>query len=114
MCMFSVLDGNQQFFCGQDCDSVDQRETQSNGSLTVVDPQPPSPDVLGDLLSPLAIEGPQPADYQSDHNLGAGVKGAAIAEEALALAPIEEQMNTVQVLLSLMIVDMLYPFAFML
>ncbi|KAK4709114.1 hypothetical protein R3W88_030039 [Solanum pinnatisectum] len=82
-----------------DCDSVDQREAQSNGTLTVVDPQPPStasPDLLGDLLSPLAIEGPQPAENQSNHSLSAGVKGAAIAEEALALAPIEEQMNTVQ------------------
>ncbi|MCD7470307.1 hypothetical protein HAX54_010041 [Datura stramonium] len=82
-----------------DCDSADQREAQSNGTLTVVDPQPPStpsPDLLGDLLSPLAIEGPQPAESQSSHNLGAGVKGAAIAEEALALASIEEQMNIVQ------------------
>ncbi|XP_006349072.1 AP-2 complex subunit alpha-1-like isoform X1 [Solanum tuberosum] len=82
-----------------DCDSVDQREAQSNGTLTVVDPQPPSsasPDLLGDLLSPLAIEGPQPAENQSNHSLSAGVEGAAIAEEALALAPIEEQMNTVQ------------------
>ncbi|XP_060169715.1 AP-2 complex subunit alpha-1-like isoform X1 [Lycium barbarum] len=82
-----------------DCDSADQREAQSNGTLTVVDPQPPStssPDLLGDLLSPLAIEGPQPAENQSDHNLGAGVKGDTIGEDALALAPIEEQMNTVQ------------------
>lgn len=115
MSMFSVLDGNQQLIYGQDCDSADQRETQSNGTLTVVDPQPPStpsPDLLGDLLSPLAIEGPQPAENQSDHSLGADVKGAAIVEEALALAPIEEQMNTVQVLLSLMIVNMIYPLAF--
>ncbi|XP_060169718.1 AP-2 complex subunit alpha-1-like isoform X4 [Lycium barbarum] len=54
-----------------DCDSADQREAQSNGTLTVVDPQPPStssPDLLGDT----------------------------IGEDALALAPIEEQMNTVQ------------------
>ncbi|XP_059314790.1 AP-2 complex subunit alpha-1-like isoform X2 [Lycium ferocissimum] len=82
-----------------DCDSADQREAQSNGTLTIVDPQPPStssPDFLGDLLSPLAIEGPQPAENQSDHNLGAGVKGATIGGDALALAPIEEQMNTVQ------------------
>ncbi|XP_055836296.1 AP-2 complex subunit alpha-1-like isoform X2 [Solanum dulcamara] len=82
-----------------DCDSADQREAQSNGTLTVVDPQPPStpsPDLLGDLLNPLAIEGPQPAENQSDRSLGADVKGAAIVEEALALAPIEEQMNTFQ------------------
>lgn len=82
--------------------------------MTVGDPQPPStpsPDLLGDVLSPLAIEGPQLAENQSNHSLGAGVKGAAIAEETLALAPIEEPMNTVQALLSLMIVNMLYPFA---
>ncbi|XP_059314792.1 AP-2 complex subunit alpha-1-like isoform X4 [Lycium ferocissimum] len=54
-----------------DCDSADQREAQSNGTLTIVDPQPPStssPDFLG----------------------------ATIGGDALALAPIEEQMNTVQ------------------
>ncbi|XP_019266498.1 PREDICTED: AP-2 complex subunit alpha-1-like isoform X2 [Nicotiana attenuata] len=82
-----------------DRDLADQGETQSNGTLTVVDPQPPStpsPDLLGDLLSPLAIEGPQPDANQSDHNLGAGVKGAPTAEDALALAPVEEQMNTIQ------------------
>ncbi|XP_060169717.1 AP-2 complex subunit alpha-1-like isoform X3 [Lycium barbarum] len=59
-----------------DCDSADQREAQSNGTLTVVDPQPPS--------------------TSSPDLLGAGVKGDTIGEDALALAPIEEQMNTVQ------------------
>ncbi|OIT35011.1 ap-2 complex subunit alpha-1 [Nicotiana attenuata] len=66
-----------------DRDLADQGETQSNGTLTVVDPQPPStpsPDLLGDLLSPLAIEGPQPDANQSDHNLGAGVKANECAE----------------------------------
>ncbi|XP_059314791.1 AP-2 complex subunit alpha-1-like isoform X3 [Lycium ferocissimum] len=59
-----------------DCDSADQREAQSNGTLTIVDPQPPS--------------------TSSPDFLGAGVKGATIGGDALALAPIEEQMNTVQ------------------
>ncbi|MCD9641195.1 hypothetical protein HAX54_027264 [Datura stramonium] len=36
-------------------------------------PTRPSPDVLGDLLGPLAIEGPQPAATQPVHNLGSGV-----------------------------------------
>lgn len=96
---------------GQDRDSADQGETQSNGTLTVVDPQPPStpsPDLLGDLLSPLAIEGPQPDANQSDHNLGAGVKGAPTAEDALALAPVEEQMNTIQVLPSFTFVNICF------
>ena len=34
MSMFSVLDGNKPFIYGQDCDSVDQREAQSNGTIT--------------------------------------------------------------------------------
>ncbi|KAK6788013.1 hypothetical protein RDI58_016538 [Solanum bulbocastanum] len=73
---------------------ADQGETEPDGTLTVVDPQPPSvpsPDVLGDLLGPLAIEGPQPA-----HNLSSGVGIAPNAEDALALSPIEEQTATVQ------------------
>ena len=34
MSMFLVLDGNKIFIYGQDCDSVDQREAQSNGTIT--------------------------------------------------------------------------------
>lgn len=67
-----------------------------------MDPQPPSapsPDALGDLLGPLAIEGPQPATTQPAHNMGSGVGVAPNAEDALALAPVEEQTATVQVLL---------------
>ncbi|TMW97177.1 hypothetical protein EJD97_006075 [Solanum chilense] len=78
---------------------ADQRESEPDGTLTVVDPQPPSvssPDVLGDLLGPLAIEGPQPAATQPAHNLSSGVGIAPNAEDALALAPIEEQTATVQ------------------
>ncbi|XP_059300392.1 AP-2 complex subunit alpha-1-like [Lycium ferocissimum] len=77
----------------------DQGETEPNGTLTVVDPQPPSassPDVLGDLLGPLAIEGSQPAATQPVHNLGSVVGVAPNAEDALALATIEEQTATVQ------------------
>lgn len=70
--------------------------------MTVVDPQPPStpsPDLLGDLLGTLAIEGP-PGDDQGEKNLASGVEGDPNVEEALALAPVEEQTNTVQVLLT--------------
>ncbi|KAL6967099.1 hypothetical protein U1Q18_032902 [Sarracenia purpurea var. burkii] len=75
--------------------SEDQEVTQANGTLTVVDPQPP--DLLGDLLDPLAIEGPPGAAVQADHNLVPGAEGASNAEDALAIALVGEQTNTVQV-----------------
>ncbi|CAH1452493.1 unnamed protein product [Lactuca virosa] len=61
---------------------VDQPLTESNGALTIVDPQP-SGDILGDLLSPLAID-----ESQSVHDVG--------SNDALALAPIEDQESTVK------------------
>ncbi|XP_019199495.1 PREDICTED: AP-2 complex subunit alpha-1-like [Ipomoea nil] len=82
-----------------DHSSADEGVTQANGTLTVVDPQPsstPSPDLLGDLLSPLAIEGPPAGGNQVDTNLVSDAKGAPMPPEALALAPVEEQTNTVQ------------------
>nr|AAS79593.1 putative adapitin protein [Ipomoea trifida] len=84
-----------------DNSSADEGVTQANGTLTVVDPQPqpsstPSPDLLGDLLSPLAIEGPPAGGNQADTNLVSDAKGAPMPPEALALAPVEEQTNTVQ------------------
>ncbi|KAL0436344.1 UNVERIFIED_CONTAM: AP-2 complex subunit alpha-2 [Sesamum radiatum] len=63
-----------------DQSTAEQELPHLNGALTVVDPQPPStpsPDLLGDLLGPLAIEGPS---------------------GALAIAPVEEQTNTVRCL----------------
>ncbi|KAF7121144.1 hypothetical protein RHSIM_Rhsim13G0104500 [Rhododendron simsii] len=76
----------------------DQGATQANGILTVVDPQPPEPsaDLLGDLLSPLAIEGPPGATAQADYNVAPGAEGVSNAEEALAIAPVGEQTNAVQ------------------
>ncbi|KAI8524239.1 hypothetical protein RHMOL_Rhmol13G0134900 [Rhododendron molle] len=83
---------------GLDHSSGDQGATQANGILTIVDPQPPEPsaDLLGDLLSPLAIEGPPGATAQADYNLAPGAKGVSNAEEALAIAPVGQQTNTVQ------------------
>ncbi|KAL8501260.1 hypothetical protein ACS0TY_020710 [Phlomoides rotata] len=78
--------------------SPEQGLTHANGVLTVVDPQPPSttsPDLLGDLLGPLAIEGPPGAAPQSDPRVSSGLEGGANAD-ALAIAPVEEQSNTVQ------------------
>nr|KAJ0215225.1 hypothetical protein LSAT_V11C300144350 [Lactuca sativa] len=63
--------------------SVDQELTQANGISHEVDH--PQPDILGDLLSPLVIEAPPPPVSEDD---------------ALALAPVEEQDNIVKVLLS--------------
>ena len=78
--------------------------TQANGTLSLVDPQPsePSVDVLGDLLGPLRIDGPTGAAAQSDHNLISGPEGATHVEETLALAPVGDQTNNVQVCVSLL------------
>ncbi|XP_041994356.1 AP-2 complex subunit alpha-1-like [Salvia splendens] len=71
----------------------------ANGTLAVVDPQPrtstPSPDLLGDLLGPLAIEGPPGTAPQSDPSVHSSLEGGSNLD-ALALAPVEEQTSTVQ------------------
>lgn len=89
---------------GQDHNAADQGVTQENGTLSVVDPQPsePSVDLLGDLLGPLAIEGPPPAATQSEDNSVSGVDGSSYVDEALALAPVGEQTNTIQVSVALL------------
>ncbi|PSR86518.1 AP-2 complex subunit alpha-1 like [Actinidia chinensis var. chinensis] len=81
-----------------DHSSADHGVTQANGTLTVVDPQPPEPsaDLLGDLLGPLAIEGPPGSAVQSERNLVPGTEGVPNADDALAIAPVGEQTNTVQ------------------
>ncbi|XP_076887222.1 AP-2 complex subunit alpha-2-like [Bidens hawaiensis] len=63
---------------------VDQEVTHTNGTVSEVEPQ--NADILGDLLSPLALEGPP------------GVSGTEILSEdgALALAPVGEQENAVK------------------
>lgn len=77
--------------------SAEQGVSQANGTLSVVDPHPaPVADFLGDLLSPLAIEGPTTAAVQSEHNVVSGLEGAPNVDDALALAPVEEQTNTVK------------------
>ncbi|KAI5666510.1 hypothetical protein M9H77_16363 [Catharanthus roseus] len=77
----------------------DQGLTQANGALAVVDPQPPatpSPDLIGDLLGTLAIEGPPGTPPQPEKDLSSGLDSAPTADEALAITPVEEQANTVQ------------------
>ncbi|KAL3518479.1 hypothetical protein ACH5RR_021068 [Cinchona calisaya] len=83
----------------EDGDSPDPAVTEANGALTVVDPQPPATpaaDLLGDLLGPLAIEGPPGAAAEPEHNMASGLAGPPNTAEALAIAPVEDQMNTVQ------------------
>jgi AP-2 complex subunit alpha len=70
--------------------------SESNGTLTVVDSQPePSADLLGDLLSPLAIEAPPPATADAG---GAAVQsgGPPSAEDALAIELVGDQSSAVQ------------------
>ncbi|GAA0149720.1 membrane traffic protein [Lithospermum erythrorhizon] len=79
--------------------SVDQGLTPANGALTIVDTQPPassSPDLLGDLLGPLAAEGPPSAAAQPEQDMVSRTESSAGMENALAIAPIDEHTNTVQ------------------
>ncbi|KAG8387556.1 hypothetical protein BUALT_Bualt02G0033600 [Buddleja alternifolia] len=81
-----------------DQNSGEQGLGLENGALTVVDPQPrstSSPDLLGDLLGPLAIEGPPGTAPQSELRVASDLESGA-NPDALAIAPIEEQPNTVQ------------------
>ncbi|XP_052189954.1 AP-2 complex subunit alpha-1-like [Diospyros lotus] len=81
-----------------DYNSSDQGLTPENGALSVVDPQPtgPSPDLLGDLMGPLAIEGPSGTSAQPEYNIVPGAEVSPIAEDALAIAPVGEQTNAIQ------------------
>ncbi|OMO58285.1 hypothetical protein CCACVL1_25502 [Corchorus capsularis] len=80
----------------KDHNSTDHALSHENGTLSKVDPQPPSADLLGDLLGPLAIEGPPGATVQSEHNAVSGMEGGPGAVDVSAIVPIEEQENTVQ------------------
>lgn len=80
-----------------DASLADQGLAQENGTLSKVEPQPapPSADLLGDLLGPLAIEGP-PIAASSEQNLVSGLDTVPSASDALALASVAEQSNSVQ------------------
>ncbi|KNA10505.1 hypothetical protein SOVF_143840 [Spinacia oleracea] len=71
---------------------------ESNGTLSEVDIQQPSPspDLLGDLLGPLAIEGPPGVSMQSAPEMVPGAEAPPTEVGALALTPVDEQTNTVQ------------------
>ena len=76
--------------------STDQGLSQANGTLTTVDPQPASVDLLGDLLGPLAIEGPPGAAVQFEPNTVSGLEGLPSSADYAAIVPVGEQTNTVQ------------------
>ncbi|KAE8693036.1 AP-2 complex subunit alpha-2 [Hibiscus syriacus] len=76
--------------------STDQALSQQNGSLSKVDPQPPSVDLLSDILGPFAVEGPPGATVQSEHIAVSGLEGGSDAVDGSAIVPVEEHTNTVQ------------------
>ncbi|GMY15898.1 AP-2 complex subunit alpha-1-like [Fagus crenata] len=83
-----------------DHNAAEQGLSPENGTLSIVDPQPPSADhqadLLGDLLGPLAIEGPPSTDVQPQQNIVSGVEDFPNAVEATAIVPVGEQTNSVQ------------------
>ncbi|KAJ8499682.1 hypothetical protein OPV22_010234 [Ensete ventricosum] len=80
--------------------SREQGMTDENGSINKVVPQDtPSADLLGDLLGPLAIEGPPvptvPVE-QKDKNLLSALEATSEEAGPLALATVDDQPNSVQ------------------
>nr|XP_027187497.1 AP-2 complex subunit alpha-1-like isoform X2 [Cicer arietinum] len=74
--------------------TADPRLSQENGTLNEVDSPLPSADLLGDLLGPLAIEGPPSSSAHPQPSSNPGMEGAAV--EATAIVPAGQQANTVQ------------------
>lgn len=82
----------------QEASSHDQGLTKENGTVSKVDPgSAQSADVLGDLLGPLAIEGPPAAAVSAEQNIISGLDATPDAAGALALATVGDQSNSVQV-----------------
>ncbi|KAF5447590.1 hypothetical protein F2P56_033131 [Juglans regia] len=80
----------------EDHNMAEQGLSHENGILSKVDPQTPSADLLGDLLGPLAIEGPPGTDVQSQQNIVSGLENVPNTVEAAAIVPVEEQTNSIQ------------------
>ena len=83
----------------QDYEATQKALPQPNGALSEMDSQQAisSPDLLGDLLGPLAIEGPPGDAALSEPGSALGAEATSNVVDALALAPVEEQPNSVQV-----------------
>ncbi|PON53396.1 Adaptor protein complex AP-2, alpha subunit [Parasponia andersonii] len=78
-----------------DASSADEGLFQTNGVLSKVDREAPSADLLGDLLGPLAIEGPPSDPVQPEQNVVSGLEGEN-AVEAAAIVPVGEPQNSVE------------------
>ncbi|KAJ6801539.1 AP-2 complex subunit alpha-2-like [Iris pallida] len=77
--------------------SRDQVSVVDNGVGGKVDPAPvPSPDLLGDLLGPLAIEAPPVVAVPAVQNLVSDLDAAPSPAGTLALATLTEEENSVQ------------------
>lgn len=74
---------------------MDPTVDQTNGTMSTTDSQPTAPDLLGDLLGPLAIEGPPGAAPSEQSAVSGG--DVPSAADAAAIVPVEEQTNLVQV-----------------
>ncbi|CAH8273135.1 unnamed protein product [Arabidopsis lyrata] len=72
-------------------ESVARSVSHPNGTLSNIDPQTPSPDLLSDLLVPLAIEQHGPI----------GAEGVPDEVDGSAIIPVEEQTNTVEMMVFL-------------
>ncbi|RDY08010.1 AP-2 complex subunit alpha-2 [Mucuna pruriens] len=74
--------------------TADPRLSQENGTLSEVDSQLPSADILGDLLGPLAIEGPPGVNVHIRTGSNSGLEGTVV--DATAIVPAGELANSVQ------------------
>ncbi|KAH7668360.1 Adaptor protein complex AP-2 alpha subunit protein [Dioscorea alata] len=77
--------------------SPDQGMAKVNGTVDKIDTQPvPSADLLGDLLGPLAIEGPPGTTPSEEQNPISGYEASSNSTDALALSTITEESDSVQ------------------
>ncbi|KAM0934700.1 putative adaptor protein complex AP-2, alpha subunit [Dioscorea sansibarensis] len=77
--------------------SPDQGMAKVNGTLDKIDAQPvPSADLLGDLLGPLAIEGPPGTTPSEEQDPISGYEDVPNSADALALSTLTEQSDAVQ------------------
>ncbi|KAJ0266590.1 AP-2 complex subunit alpha-1 [Hirschfeldia incana] len=77
--------------------SVARSVSQPNGPSNSIDPQAPSPDLLSDLLGPLAIEAPSGAVSTEQHG-PSGTEGVTDEVGGSAIVPVGEQTNSVEVI----------------
>ncbi|XP_072988397.1 AP-2 complex subunit alpha-2-like [Typha latifolia] len=83
----------------QDTEAIsrDQGSAKENGTVGTVEPEPiTSADILGDLLGPLAIEGPSAGAVPAEQNLISGLDATTTAAGPLALATLDDQSSSIQ------------------